>query len=190
MNFIKLNEGEEIIHIGQKSFFEFITFFVLLLVATCYIAYVPIQLLRPHFEYLINNPDSGRLIALFLWYLFVGFLIFQCLKYVRDYFFTDIILTNKRFIIKKIKDTFSYDYCDIPYIERLTGAGKGPSGIFVVTNDREFIISFLNATLIKEKIEELYPNKQYVLPNPQKQIKRVGIIFLILILLSIISKYL
>lgn len=185
-----LIEGEEVVHVGKKSFFEFIVFFILLTAGTCYIAYVPIKLLLPHIDYLVMYPNISILSALLFWYIFVGFLVFHSYKYVEDYFFTDIVLTNKRFIVGRFKDILSYDYYDILYIERLTGAGRGPSGMFLVTRDKEFIISFMNAVLIKEKIEEIYPDKHYVMPNPQKHILKILAIFLVIILIGVFVKYL
>jgi len=198
--FLNLNEGEEIVYVADKniSYFYFFVLIPILLIGSLIFLLTKLFLTQ-NIPMLVSNYSEMRFLILGI---ILAVFLFGCIiyKYVLDCFFTDIILTNQRFLISVANKITSLNYKDIKGVSnsyttnynRISTSGiridsnvsltRGFNPLFNTSN-KNYTIFFVNWEILKTKILEIYPN----IINPERETSSKGnwttLLFLILFLL-------
>lgn len=184
--FLNLYESEEILYTAKK---DVISFYIISVVIIFICGYL-IFLLTKFFPMVSNYPEMKFIISgMFLFIFLLGCILY---KYVLDYFFTDVILTNQRLLLSRNNNTISIKYENINRISNCLC--KGPQGIIInsnikltkyfnplfITSNMQFLVYFINYEDISNRLNEISPN---IADAAYKMtLKDVLIIVLILIL--------
>lgn len=140
---LNLINDEEILYVPKKNYVEFLICFPLTVIISVFL-----------FLYMYN-------IAVKVYSLWVSFLIllfiYLCYilyTYLRDFFFTKIILTNKRILIHRFNKPFSINYSEIKRI--IYNYGKiGPSYFIMLLKPYRFYkINFIPSDKLREEIKK------------------------------------
>lgn len=145
--FLNLNDGEEILYIAEKEKFAF------------YFYDLPIIFgLLPIFSFFlfitVSNNAPFTLIGCIL--LILLFFIYFTYLDIRDLFYSDLVLTNKRILLSRFNKLISIDYSQIKYISGSSYRGKSGTTISLKSKSRFYLISFINPYKFKEKFKEIY----------------------------------
>jgi len=187
---LNLHEGEEIVYVAKKDVAVFYIFFTIIIFICGYLTF-----LLTWFFPMISNYHEIKFIILGI--ILVIFL-FGCIiyKYVLDYFFTDVVLTNQRLILLINKRTISIKYEDINHISNCLF--RGPEGIRIVSeikltsflnplfnnSNKHYTVHFINYESIKNKLDEISSNKTDVIYKMTLKETLIMVFFLILLVIA------
>lgn len=148
--FLNLDDDEEIVYVAEKinkPTFLFCTILPYLAVIFLFFFLILLFLAGFYKESTTNLIDFG---FLFL----VGIIMFFIVKkQLIDYFYTDIILTNKRILISKFNHLTSIENSQVKRI-------YGQNEIMKVSlkNKKNYMFYFFEDYLFKTKFKEVYPS--------------------------------
>lgn len=142
-----LNENEEIFYVGEKSKSEFFYFASL-------IAIFVLPLLTYLMFLFIMSPIKELWIVAPLWLIVIS------LSYIgiRDYCFTQLILTNQRLIISRFNKLI---FIDNNQIKHIYGNSKrfGAHTTFIrLKSNKVHRIGFMDKYKVKDKVKEICPD--------------------------------
>lgn len=143
---LNLNKNEEIVYVEEKNKTEFYCF-----------APIVVCLGAPFLSFFLIasffTPLKHSWIIFPLWI----FIIYLSYAYIRDYFFTEIVLTNQRLIISRFNKPIFVDYNQIKSIWGFSLV-NAPSVTTIKVNPKKFYrIHFINELKLRNKIKEIYP---------------------------------
>lgn len=175
--FLNLNADEKIVYVVEKTKFNFwwnfvlITFFGL----PIFTFFSIISILHPEF--------FGTTWESFIFPVLLPVFYYGAYKIVIDYFFTEIILTNQRFIISRLSKIYSIYYDKVDrFIDGYGGSRGSISTTIKLKDNKNHRFLFVDKETIRGKFKEIYPSyddSEIV----AKEKKRGKIILAILLLL-------
>lgn len=174
--FLNLNSDEKIICIPQKDKSNFYWNFILIIIFG-----LPVFTLLSIISLL--KPDIfGATWEHFIFPVLLPVFYYGTYKIIVDYFFTDVILTNQRFIISrfnKIRSIYNGQ------IERITGRygnnGGAISTTIKLTNKKSYRLLFIDKNTIRNKFKEIRPD--YDDSKAVAKERKQGVITLVILLL-------
>lgn len=185
--FLNLNEGEEIVYAAEKDKSNFWWNFIFLVIISLPI--ISFFTLLAIFE-LVSSINDGKIFspALFMFLIFPLF-CFVSYKIVSDYFYTELILTNQRFIVSKFNKIWFINFVQIKRITGTYGAKGGPIQLTIRFKNKKFCnFFFIDKNVIRTKFKEVYPDYDDSKAIAKEQ-KQGYIILAILLLLMPFLKY-
>lgn len=151
--FLNLNEGEEIVYVAEKDKPNFWWNFIFLM-------FIGLPLIGLSTFLLITDNIDG----IPSWYKpFMALIFFSGLfviyKIIIDYFYTELILTNQRFIISKFNKIKFINYEQVKRIIGYYGyRGSGPiSTTIKLTNKKNYMLFCIDKNIVRNKLKEIYP---------------------------------
>lgn len=148
---LNLINDEEVLYVPTKNYIEFLICLPLTIIISIFL-----------FIYMYNvsiksdNPWASFLILLCIYFCYILY------SYLRDFFFTKLILTNKRILIFRFNKIISINHNQIKRI--IYNYGKiGPSYFIVLSKPYKFYkINFIPSEQLREEIQKInieIPNK-------------------------------
>lgn len=175
--FLNLNEGEEIVYVAQKDKANFWWNFI-------FLTFIGIPLISFSTFLIITNNIDG----IPSWYkpfmvLILFSLFFVIYKIIVDYFYTELIFTNKRFIISKFNKIRFINY---ELVKRITGSygyrNSGPIATTIkLTTNKSYRLFCIDRNIVRNKLKELYPDYDDSKAVAKEQ--KLGYIILVILLL-------
>jgi hypothetical protein len=173
--FLNLNDGEEIIYVAEKNKGEFI-YLTLLSILPIILLFICVIL------FIIAKYYSFY--SLFGTLIFV-FMLYSTYTNIRDYFFTEIILTNQRLIISKFNRLTFIDYSEIDSIISLMNRARVYPMLLRLKSKKKYVIFFVNIQKLKDKLVGIYPSYDETKTIQQDE-KELNISLAVLVFLPII----
>lgn len=173
--FLNLNENEEILYIAERNKGEFI-YLTLLSILPIFLLFICVII------FIIAKVYSFY--SLFGTLLFM-FMIYTTFTQIRDYFFTEIILTNKRLIISQFNKLSFVDYNEIDSIISLMNRARIYPMLLRLKSKKKYVIFFVNIQKLKDKLIEICPSYDETKAIKQDE-KELNISLVVLIFLPII----
>jgi len=144
-----LDQDEEILYVSEKQRWRFyfnIPVFILLSISAMSV-----------FIYMCNIPNNRNMLFMLIFVLLLFSLCFTY-KLISDYYFAEIIITNKKMILSKFNKFTPIEFKQIRYIN---ASSRGFSGTFlsIVLNSRKFyFINFVKFSNLLLKLKQAYPD--------------------------------
>lgn len=194
---LDLTEGEEVLYIGNKDAAAFyISVAVVILICVGMIFLLSKLFFTQNMSILLSNYPEFKFIIIGMLLFIVAF---ACIlyKYISDYFFTDVVLTNQKILFLIKNNTLSVKYEDVNNVSNCVW--KGPQGIIInsnirltkyfnplfVTSNKQFLIYFINYAEISNKLNEISPN---IADIPIKMTLKDAIVIVLVLILMFASK--
>lgn len=195
--FLNLSEGEEILYMGKKDTATFyISVTVVIFICVGMIFLLAKLFFTQNMSILLSNYPEFKFIIIGMLLFIVAF---ACIlyKYISDYFFTDVVLTNQRILFSIKNNTLSVKYEDVNRVSNCVW--KGPQGIIInsnirltkyfnplfITSNKQFLIYFINYAEISNKLNEISPN---IADIPIKMTLKDAIVIVLVLILMFASK--
>lgn len=148
--FLNLIEGEEIVYVAEKNKGEFYYFALIHFLGTLFCSFFLIV------SFFTTLGSAWLIYVLFL------MLIFFLYLYIRDYFFTETILTNQRLIISRFNKLTLTNFKQIKNIWSLHITANAPTATSISVQPKtRYRIYFINEQKLRDKLKELYPEYNY-----------------------------
>ncbi|EKE04469.1 MAG: hypothetical protein ACD_20C00066G0004 [uncultured bacterium] len=144
-----LNPNEKILYIAEKSKGEYLYWMSL--------GVLPLVLLSLGFIMYVNRPYSVEFIAVAT---ILSVMLSMLYMNIRDYYFTDIILTSEKIIISRFNNLMPIEYGQIEYINSIvTGRAAAIKPTLIrLKSKKSYKILFIEKEKLKSKIREIYSN--------------------------------
>lgn len=148
--FLNLNEGEEIVYVADKNKGEFYCFALIHFFGALF------------FFFFLIASFFTTLESAWLIYVLFFILIFFLYLYIRDYFFTETILTNQRLIISRFNKLTLTNFKQIKNIWSLPITANAPTATNISMQPKtRYRIYFINEQKLRNQLKELYPEYNY-----------------------------
>jgi len=167
--FLNLNEGEEIVYVAEKSKFEFYCF-------VPFIVFVVIPLSSFFVFMSIAIPLKGSCLILLLWIT----LFYMSYIFIRDYFFSNLILTNQRLILYRFNNPIFIDNRIIKNISRSISVNGPIPTIISLKSNKTYRIYFVDDSKLKAKFEEICSNYNDEIKEQNSGILLIGLAILMI----------
>ena len=180
--FLNLNEGEEIVYVAEKNKFNFYwNFITLVIVGLPLISFFTVLII---FEMLVGSINTQMILsAIFMFLIFILFW-FMAYKIVSDYFFTELLLTNQRFIISRFNKIKFINYEQVKRITGTYGYRGGPIQLTIRLKNKKFYsFFFIDRNVIRNKFKEICPEYDDLIALEKE--KKQGLVIIVLLLLAI-----
>lgn len=178
--FLNLNEGEEIVYVAEKDKYNF--YWNLIFCVIIGFPLISFFTFLAILEY-VSSINAGKLFSpsLFMFLIFPLY-CFITYKIISDYFCTELILTNQRFIISKFNKIKFINYEQVKCVTGTYGVRGGPIQAIIRLKNKKFCnFFFIDRNIIRNKFKEVYPSydDSKAVAKEQKQ----GYIILVILLL-------
>lgn len=174
--FLNLNEGEEIVYVAEKDKVNFYWNFIL-------ITFVALPVMT--FFDLISIFDFNLFGSIWMqvfMLIILPFCYYATYKIISDYFFTEVILTNQRFIISRYNKIRSVSNEQVNRIIGSYGYRGAPISTTIKLKDKKsYRFLFIDKNIIRNKFKEIAPN--YDDSKAVEKDKKQGYIILAILLL-------
>lgn len=145
---LNLNNGEEILYVGQKDKYDF---------GWCIFYCISAIVAAPILIYLGRNEIYNYVLLFLAVLMFLGGFYFLYI-YIRDYFTCSVFLTNQRMLMLFQNKLTSIEYADIYYITPgANGNGLIPSFFFIKLKSKKiYSIKFIKSVEFIENFKKIY----------------------------------
>lgn len=155
--FLNLNEGEEIVYVAEKIKSNFYWNFF-----TSVIIGIPLFGAFAGFGiFALTLGDANMKFILSVLFILLMFIMFCFISYkvIVDYFYTELILTNQRFIVSKFHKISFINFEQIKRITGTYGVRGGPIQLTIKFKNKKLCsFYFIDKNIIRAKFKEVYPN--------------------------------
>jgi hypothetical protein len=146
---LELNQGEEIVYFAEKTKFDYYCHVILFSIIAVFVCFLLLRLIA---IYNILFDIKGSWI-----YLIVVIGLYSVYKRIKDYFFTDFILTNQRILIIKSEKLTSLDFAQIDYAFAIRHILRPDVVKIRLKNQKLYLTDFVNEKELNNQIKSLSP---------------------------------
>lgn len=148
--FLNLSDGEEIVYVAEKNKGEFYSFALMHFLAVLFFSFFIL------ISFFITMKSLWLLYT--VWVISISFFYL----YIRDYFFTEVILTNNRLILSRFNKLTFIDFKQIKNIWTLPIATNVPIATNIsIQPKKRYRIYFISEQNLRNNLKNVFPENSF-----------------------------